>query len=199
MTERYPLRPITPDEFDAYCEVPVRAFNDSDAPPEMNAHERGVFEFDRSIAAFDGDTIVGTTAAYSFQLTVPGGTAGTAGVTFVSVRPSHRRRGILSAMMRHQLADIAARGEPVAALYASESGIYGRYGYGCASAQLSLTIRRGEGELNPAAAAASAGTGHGPVRLRTGPPADLRTELAKVYDAALPHRPGMIARDERWW
>ena len=73
-------------------------------------------------------------------------------------------------MMRHQLADIAARGEPVAALFASESVIYGRYGYGCASDQLSLTIRRGEGALNPAAAR-SAGTGHGSVRLRAGQPA----------------------------
>src|SRR5215475_8317055 len=174
MTERYPLRPITPDEFDAYCEVPVQAFNDSDAPAELNEHERVVFEFDRSIAAFDGDTIVGTTAAYSFQLTVPGGTAGTAGVTFVSVRPSHRRRGILSAMMRHQLADITARGEPVAALYASESGIYGRYGYGCASMELRLTIRRGEGALSPPVTG-STGTGSTEAGgagtwLRAGPP-----------------------------
>jgi len=101
-------------------------------------------------------------------------------------------------MMRHQLADIAARGEPVAVLYASESGIYGRYGYGCASQQLSLTFRRGDGGLNPAAVA-SAGAAHGPVRLRAGRPAELRTELVKAYDLALPHRPGMIARDERWW
>jgi len=207
MTERYPLRPITPDEFDAYCEVAVQAFNDSDAPAELNEHERLVFEFDRSIAAFDGDAIVGTTAAYSFQLTVPGGIAGAAGITFVSVLPSHRRRGILSAMMRHQLADIAGRGEAVAALYASETGIYGRYGYGCASWQLNLTIRRGEGALSPAVTgsagagrgAGGAGTGHGPVRLRAAPPGELRAELAKVYDAAVPHRPGMMARDERWW
>ena len=207
MTERYPLRPITPDEFDTYCQVTVQAFNDSDAPAELNEHERLVFEFDRSIAAFDGDAIVGTTAAYSFQLTVPGGITGAAGVTFVSVLPSHRRRGILSAMMRHQLADIAARGEAVAALYASETGIYGRYGYGCASWQLNLTIRRGEGALSPAVTgstgagggAGGAGTGHGPVRLRAAPPGELRAELAKVYDAAVPHRPGMVARDERWW
>ena len=163
MTERYPLRPITPDEFDAYCEVPIQAFNDSDQSAEHNEHERLVFEFDRSIAAFDGDAIVGTTAAYSFQLTVPGGITGAAGVTFVAVLPSHRRRGILSAMMRHQLADIAARGEAVAALYASETGIYGRYGYGCASWQLSLKIRRGEGTLSPVVtgrtASGSAGTG----------------------------------------
>jgi len=199
MTERYPLRPITPDEFDDYCAVPVQAFNDSEPQAELTELERLVFEFDRSLAAFDGDAIVGTAAAYSFQLTVPGGVTGAGGVTFVSVLPTHRRRGILSAMMRHQLADIAARGEPVAALYASEAGIYGRYGYGCASGQLSLTVRRGEGTLGPAVTGAAGAGGAGPVRLRAAPPGELRTELAKVYDAAVPHRPGMLARDERWW
>jgi predicted acetyltransferase len=197
MTERYSLRAITPDEFAAFCAVPVQAFNDNESPAEVNEHERIVFEFDRSLAALDGDAIVGTSAAYSFQLTVPGGIAGAGGVTFVSVLPTHRRRGILSAMMRHQLADIAARGEAIAALFASEAGIYGRYGYGCASGQLRLTIRRGDGALRPAAA--GPGTGHGPVRLRAAEPTELPAELAKVYDSAVPHRPGMLARDERWW
>jgi len=114
MIERISLRPITPGEFDAFCAVPVEAFNDPDRHPESNEHERIVFEFDRRLAAFAGDEMVGTTAACSFRLTVPGAVVGAGGVTFVSVLPSHRRRGILSAMMRHQLADIAARGEPVA-------------------------------------------------------------------------------------
>jgi predicted acetyltransferase len=197
MTERYSLRAITPDEFEAFCAVPAQAFNDNDSPAEVNEHERLVFEFDRSLAALDGAAIVGTTAAYSFQLTVPGGIAGAGGVTFVSVLPSYRRRGILSAMMRHQLADISARGEAVAALYASEAGIYGRYGYGCASGQLRLTIRRGDGALRPAAPVAD--PGHGPVRLQAAQPTELRTELAEVYDSTVPQRPGMIARDERWW
>jgi predicted acetyltransferase len=205
MTERYPLRPIAPDEFAAFCDPAVQAFNDAEFPAEAIEQERTVFEFDRSLAAFDGGTIAGTTAAYTFQLTVPGGIVDAGGVTFVAVRPSHRRRGILSAMMRHQLADIAGRGEAVAALFASEAGIYGRYGYGCASGELRLTIRRGEGALSPAvaggteAARAGAGGAHGPVWLRAGEPAELRGELAKVYDAAVPQRPGMIARDERWW
>jgi predicted acetyltransferase len=198
MTEPYHLRPIAPEEFEAFSAVLTEAFNQAEWRAESIEHERKIFEFDRSLAAFDGDAVVGTAGAFSFRLTVPGGVVGAGGVTVVSVLPSHRRRGILSAMMRRQLADIAARGEPVAALYASESGIYGRYGYGCASGQLSLTIRRGEGALNPAAVA-SAAAGPGPVRLRTGRPAELRTELAKVYDLALPHRPGMIARDEGWW
>jgi predicted acetyltransferase len=198
MTERYGLRPITPGEFEAFFQVAVEAFNDTDLPAEAIEHEQMVFEFDRSLAAFDGDAIVGTTVAYSFRLTVPGGAVNAAGVSFVSVLPSHRRRGILSAMMRHQLTDIAARGEPVAALLASESVIYGRYGYGCASGQLSLTIRSRDGALNPAVAPGAA-TGPGAVRLRVAPPAVLRSDLAKVYDSELPHRPGMIARDDRWW
>ena len=196
MAQRYLLRPIEPGEFEAFNEVPFLAFNDARAPAEVIEHERIVFEFDRSLAAFDGDAIVGTTAVYSFRLTVPGGTTSAAGVSYVSVRPSHRRRGILSALMRRQLADIAARGEAVAALFSSESGIYGRYGYGCASGQLRLTIRRGEGTLNPAAAG---GAGDGAVRLSAGQPAELRTELAGIYDAVVPLRPGMMARDQRWW
>jgi len=193
MTEPYPLRAITPGEFEDFCAVPVQAFNDNESLAEINEHERIVFEFDRSLAAFDGGAIVGTTAAYSFQLTVPGGVASAGGVTFVSVLPSHRRRGILSAMMRHQLADITARGEAIAALFASEAGIYGRYGYGCASAQLRMTIRQGEGALRPAA------PGPGPVRLQAAGPLELRSELAKVYDSVVPQQPGMIARDGRWW
>src|SRR5262245_34621986 len=132
MAERYPLRPITPDEFGAYCEVPAQAFNDAEFPAEGIEQERVVFEFDRSIAALDGDAIVGTAAAYSFQLTVPGGIAGAGGVTFVSVLPTHRRRGILSAMMRHQLADIAARGEASARRFASRRPTTGRTATGAA-------------------------------------------------------------------
>ena len=178
MTEHYHLRSIAPEEFEAYCEVAVQAFNETGQLAEVVEQERVVFEFDRSIAAFDGDAIAGTTAAYTFQLTVPGGVVDAGGVTFVAVLPSHRRRGILSAMMRHQLADIAARGEPVAALFASESVIYVRYGYGCASSQLTLRVRRGEGTLKPTAGSAGPGTaqcGCGAGNLRTCAPSWLRS------------------------
>jgi predicted acetyltransferase len=198
MAERYFLRPITPDEFGAFGDVPTQAFNDTAWPAEAVEQERLVFEFDRSIAALDGDAIVGTASAYSFSLTVPGGIADAAGVSFVGVLPSHRRRGILSAMMRHQLADIVARGEAVAALLASESGIYGRFGYGCASVHLWLRIRRGEGGLRHPAGG-SAGAGHECLRLRAAPPAELHAELASVYDRLRPRRPGMINRSEVWW
>jgi len=88
---------------------------------------------DRMHAAFDGDRIVGGAGAFPFELTVPGGPVACAGVTVVGVLPTHRRRGVLSAMMRAQLEDVRRRGEPIAALWASEEVIYRRFGYGLAS------------------------------------------------------------------
>ena len=91
--------------------------------------------------AFDGDQMVGTTLAFSFGMTVPGGeVVGTAGISGVSVLPTYRRRGILSSLMRRQLDDIAAGSEPLAALFASESVIYGRYGYGSAADRVQLHV-----------------------------------------------------------
>ena len=84
-------------------------------------------------AAFDGDRIVGGAGAFPFELTIPGGTVPCGGVTVVGVLPTHRRRGVLTAMMRAQLEDIRDRGEPIAALWASEEVIYRRFGYGLAS------------------------------------------------------------------
>src|SRR5262249_60768238 len=111
-------------------------------------------DLDRTLAGFDGETIVGGTGIYSFQMRVPGAMASVAGVSLVSVLPSHRRRGILSALMRRQLADIGERGEAVAALFGSESGIYGRYGYGRASWQAAYRLHGGGRARGPGAPAA---------------------------------------------
>src|ERR671932_1107954 len=88
---------------------------------------------ERMHAAWSDGAIVGGAAAFAFELTVPGGDVPTAGVTVVGVYPTHRRRGVLRAMMRAQLDDAHERGEPIAALFASEETIYGRFGYGVAS------------------------------------------------------------------
>lgn len=196
MADDYPIRPVTIDEAATLAAVGDQAFNSTWPAEEALQHELGTFEPERSLAAFDGDCVVGTAAAYTYQMTVPGGTIGTAGVSWVSVLPSHRRRGILTALMRRQLADIGDRGEAVAALFSSESVIYGRYGYGAASEDLNLTIRRGEGLMLPQDAIAAQA---GPLRLRLADPAGPRDELRKVYDTVLATRPGMMARDDRWW
>src|SRR5438094_8152379 len=85
---------------------------------------------DRMQAAFENGEVVGGAAAFTFNMTVPGGDLPTAGVSVVGVYPTHRRRGILRSLMRAQLDDVQERGEPMAALWASEEPIYGRFGYG---------------------------------------------------------------------
>ena len=190
----YPIRPVSSEEFDAFHTVDMHAFHGSPLSPEERQLVLSHLEFDRSLAAFDGDTPVGGAGAYTFQLTVPGFAAvPAAGVTWVSVLPSHRRRGVLSSMMRRQLADIRDRGEPLAVLWASESVIYSRFGYGRAMWHADFTLYRGEGTLARTAPA------DGGLRLRLVDPVAAIPELAKVYDAVLPSRPGFIARTESWW
>lgn len=196
----YPIRPVSPEEFDAYHTVDMHAFHGSPLSPQERQLVVSHLEFDRSLAAFDGDMPVGTAGAYTFHLTVPGSRVlPAAGVTWVSVLPSHRRRGVLSSMMRRQLADIRDRGEPVAVLWASESVIYSRFGYGRAMWHADLTLHRGEGTLARRWASGPASGPAGGLRLRLAEPTSVLPELAKVYDAVLASRPGFIARDESWW
>jgi predicted acetyltransferase len=192
----YPVRPIDENEIDGFIGVDEHAFNTS----PWSADDRRValdrFEFDRTLAAFDDTTPVGVTMCYSFQLSVPGlQMLPAAGVTFVAVMPTYRRQGVLSSLMRRQLADVRDRGEPLAILWASEAVIYGRYGYGRASWHLDFTLRRGEGGL---AAGRGAPAGDG-LRLRIAEPEAALPELAKVYDAVLASRPGMFGRNDAWW
>ena len=88
---------------------------------------------ERMHAARADGQIVGGAGAFPFELSVPGGSVRCAGVSVVGVYPTHRRRGVLRGMMRAQLDDVHDRGEPIAALWASEETIYGRFGYGLAS------------------------------------------------------------------
>ncbi len=195
MAAAYPIRPISEGEFTAFYAVMEHAFNSTYPTDEELQHDLKVLEFDRTLAAFDGADMVGTAAAVTFQMSVPGDAVAVAGVTAVSVLPSHRRRGILTSLMHRQLADIRDRGEAVAALFASEGGIYSRYGYGAATGELDLTIRRGEGVMSvPGQDRARSAP-----RLRITEPRDATAELAKVYDSVMLDRPGLSARDDRWW
>jgi predicted acetyltransferase len=201
MADPYPIRPISTDEFAAFHAVDEHAFHAGPAPEAELPLRQRLFEFDRSLAAVDDSMpagagtggIVGTAGAFSFQFAVPGGVMPAAGVSFVSVLPTYRRRGILRSLMRRQLSDIAAGGEPIAVLWASEATLYGRYGYGRASRRQKLTLRRGDGMLAPDAPADPSLT------LRLATPADAVNDLAKVYDAVLESQPGFFARDDTWW
>src|SRR4051812_40004493 len=110
------VRPITEEEWPKFRLVPSAAFGSPEVPPEAEG-QGAPYPLDRTVATFDGDEIVGTAADYPFELTLPGlTTTPTAGVTWVSALPTHRRRGVLTGMMRQQLDAIRARGEAVAML-----------------------------------------------------------------------------------
>ncbi len=191
MKASYPIRPIAMSELPHFLRVGEHAFNSNWPTDGFVEWERLVFEPERSLAAFDGDLIIGTTTIMSFELTVPGGAqVSTAGVTGVAVLPTHRRRGVLTSLMGTQLADLAAGHEPVAALLASESVIYGRYGYGMATARFTYTFKRGEVQLNVPADAP-------PLQLIE--PKAALPSLKPVYDAIRATRPGLLTRSDGYW
>lgn len=188
----YPIRPVALEEFDPFLLAADTAFGDRPKEAKIDA-ERSVFEPDRSLAAFDGDDIVGTASAFTLQLTVPGATIGAAGVTFVAVRPSHRRQGVLTSLMGRQLRDVRDRGEPVAILWASESPIYWRFGYGVAALGASFTIDRNHAAFLPEVRRPAR-------RLRYLDLGDALSQFPRVYDAVRSTRPGFVDRPgEPWW
>ncbi len=185
------LRPFSREEFDAASDVVEMAFLMSARPEDRAVFAAGL-EWDRSLGAFAGERIVGTGAIYTFELTVPGTTAPAAGVTIVTVHPAYRRRGILSAIMDRQFADLCENGEPIAVLRASEAAIYGRFGYATASREVAVELNRAA-LFDPDAPAAGA-----PV-LELAAPGEIRQQLAEVYDAVRPDMPGFIGRNDPAW
>ena len=139
MAAHFPIRPVEESEFDAFRRSNEHAFHDSPPTERQRAEMLARLELDRTLAAFDGATPVASAAIWSFRMAVPGALAEAAGVTWIAVLPSHRRRGILSSLMRRQIDDIHERGEPIAVLWASDARIYGRFGYGRASWHASFT------------------------------------------------------------
>jgi predicted acetyltransferase len=187
------MRVLRPEEWDAWWEGLELAFGGVAEAPEERELYRGLTECERSLGVWeDGDTWVGSAGAFSFRLSVPGGAlVPTAGVTMVGVSPVHRRRGVLSSMMRRLLDDVRAAGEPLAVLTASEPAIYGRFGYGVGTYQLTAEIDTDRVRL-------SVPEGTDAVRLRLVKPADALAQCEAVYAALVPGRPGMPARQPGW-
>lgn len=178
-------------ELDRWAFAETSAFG-GHPEPGWKERERPLMPQDRMLGAFDGDTVVGTCNSYPFAMTVPGGASVAAGgVSAVAVLGTHRRRGILTEMMRVQLDDLAARGEPVAILNASEPAIYPRFGYGLASSLQTVrinTLRSGFVRRPDAGG-----------RIVAIPQEEAHGPLAAVWDRCLPHTPGELTRTEAWW
>jgi predicted acetyltransferase len=163
-------------------------------PPPSEEHLERLSQLlphERMHAAFDGDQIVGGAGAFPFELSVPGGSLPCAGITAVGVTPTHRRRGVLRSMMDAQLRDVHERGEPIAALWASEETIYGRFGYGIASWAGSMSVpHEWDAFAEPFEPA-------GTTRFVT--PEEALELFPPIYEAVRRERPGMTSRSEYWW
>ncbi len=201
------LGPVSPTDPRLSSDVVVRAYGEEDAARFAHVDEvafgytmddadasieNAVMEHDRSLVAEIGGEHVGNLSAYSMRVSVPGGASVPAGgATWVGVVPTATRRGVARALMSRHLDDVAARGEPLAVLWASEPGIYGRFGYGTAAWAYPLELPTGT-SLHRAPNDPSVTT-----RLAT--PAEALPLLNPVYEAERRRRPGIPARDERWW
>lgn len=182
------LRPITRDEFPEMVRVMGLSFGFD--PPEDD-HFAHILPFDRTVCAFEDGRMVGTAAAFSLAMTVPGAVVPCGGTTVVAVLPSHRRRGVLRRMIRAHLDEIRARGEPIAALWASDSAIYGRFGYGEAAVEATVKVER------PHVAFHRSAPDPAPVRIIE------REEAARVlppfHDSIRDQTPGFFRRSTEWW
>jgi predicted acetyltransferase len=145
---------------------------------------------ERMHAAREDGVTVGGAGSFPFEATVPGGFASAAGVTVVGTYPTHRRRGVLRALMRAQLDDVHERGEPLAMLWASDERIYGRFGYGMASLVGWPALPR---EAPFAVEVDQRG------RIRTVDTEEALELFPRVWDAVRPRFPGMLARSREWW
>jgi predicted acetyltransferase len=185
------LRPIDRTEFPAFYRVLSEVFLED--PNDEDRESLGsVFEPERSLAAFDDGQIVATAGIYTRDMTLPGGPRPVAGVTVVSVQPTHRRRGLLTAMMRRQLTGLhEEQREPVAALWASEGGIYGRFGYGVAARQLAWMGPKQKLRVRPDV---PLGTG----RVVLAQPEKARPHEEAVYEALRPTSVGFLDRRGPW-
>jgi predicted acetyltransferase len=186
------FRPIVREETAAFMRAEGTAFAFVPNAEDIE-HMQAVLDFERTLAACDGQAIVGTSGALAMSMTIPGGAVlPTAGVTMVTVTPSHRRRGVLTAMMRRLLASAHDRDEPLAALWASESLIYGRFGYGLAIEDESWEIERVHARFAPHAPAPK-----GTIHLVD--QAYAAAHFPDVWERVRLGRTGMTARDDALW
>ncbi|MFD3697699.1 GNAT family N-acetyltransferase [Streptomyces sp. NPDC058646] len=186
------MRTLRPDEWDVWFDQLELAFGGVPEAPPWRELYRTLTEPERSLGVWDGADCVGSASAFSFRLSVPGGAlVPAAGVTMVGVAPTHRRRGVLSSMMRRQLDDVRAGGEPLAVLTASDPAIYGRFGYGTATYALSV-------EVDTARVRLSVPPGTDEVRLRLVDPQEALADCERVYAELVTRRPGMPARRPGW-
>ena len=184
------IRSPSKDELERFADTVSTGFVEATHPEDLKRWQEQL-QPDRQYWAFDGDVPVASAGTYDHRLRVPGGEVQIAAVTLVSVHASHRRRGILTQLMRRQLDHARELGEPVAALWATEGGIYPRFGYGVATTSVSIEADRDRMQFRRPDEPV------GRVRLVT--EEESYVLFPPIYARVQERNPGMLARHESWW
>lgn len=188
----HPVRILDPSEFRAAHALFGSSIHRGPVTDDRWAASAHHLPVDRTLGAHDGAVLVGTATSFASRTVVPGGAVlPMAAVTGVGVRADRTRRGVLTALMRAQLDDVATRGEPLASLRASQTAIYGRFGYGLATRARDVRVRAERTTWR-----ATAPTG-GSVRLLDRP--EVVPVLRALHDSIALHSTGGITRWDRWW
>ncbi|MFD7549184.1 GNAT family N-acetyltransferase [Streptomyces sp. NPDC059578] len=189
MTLEY--RTIPEAELDHALDLHYLVFLEKSPEDESRAKHKEALARCDLIGAYEGEDLVGLLAAHDLDLSVPGGSLPTAGVTFVSVAPTHRRRGVLSGMVDELWRRCAEQRKPLAALWVSEATIYGRYGFDPATHAYTVTLDatypldlRIEPDGRP---------------LRLVPFAGAPEVISTLHETARGERAGRVRRDDWWW
>ncbi len=185
------IRPVTDDELPRFLTAIRDGFGSPGPPEDTSDRFRQALPAERTLAAFDGESIVGTFGGYDLRLTVPGGgQVPMEGTTVVTVFPTHRRMGLLSRMMDLHLSNAADAAYPVAGLWSSDADIYARFGYGIATEYRSIEMRSSQIEFRDEI----------PVdRVRRVDHDAEAGVLKAVFDRVRLGRPGMTDRSDAWW
>ena len=183
------MRTVTADEFAKWLSAESRAHGNrlADDPEALRPH----FDLDRTVVILEKSNIVGGSHSRRVELSLPGATTIITGVCSVSVQPPHTRRGVMTQLLQHQLNDFHQRDEALAALFSTESIIYGRFGYGIGSLYERWTIER------PYTAYTHPNKSPGKVFFVD--PEDTPKELPEVFRRSTKNRPGVFQRELHHW
>jgi predicted acetyltransferase len=183
------VRAVEPGEFEDLRRAMGLVFGSD--PPRGDSRFTRVLPLDRTRCAFDNGRIVGTSGAFNMTMTVPGAQVPCGGTVAVAVLPTHRRQGLLRQLMRAHLDDVREHEEPIAALWASDSAIYGRFGYGCASICHDIEIEAEHADWNRLAPARG--------KARFIDRAEALDLAPPLYDRLRAVIPGFFRRSPEWW